>query len=123
MSAEITISASLTLNDTGQVIGGEAVDVNVSGTERGGSPRQSVGTSIEAIALGALTTAAGALCIIKNRDSTNYVEIHTTTSSNVVMGKVPAGERHIFRFGSSVTAPAIIANTAAVLCDITLIPA
>lgn len=84
-----------------------------------GSP--SVGTSEEAIPLGEVT-AAGALMTVKNLDDTNYIEIRNATGA-VDMIKLPAGETALFRFGSDITAPYWIANTAAVKVHYRLVSA
>lgn len=71
---------------------------------------QDVGTSEEAMILG--DVAAPNFCFIRNLDATNYVEVYTGTGGTAML-KLLAGEAHIFRFGSGVTAPYIKANTAA----------
>lgn len=83
--------------------------------------KQNVGTSLEIIRLGDVTTSFGFMMLV-NRDTTNYIEVHTSTSSGVVIGKMLAGEPYgPVRIGSSITAPAVIANTAACQMDILLI--
>ena len=97
------------------VYGGDEVDVNVTTTEIPIHYRKNVGTTEELLHILPLTTAAGALIQIKNLDATNFVSIlQATAGDNLV--KVKAGERQQFRFGSAVTAPYIIADTAA--CDV-----
>lgn len=82
----------------------------------------SVGTSEEVIPL-AEVTAAGALMFGKNLDDTNYIEIRDATGAANDVVKVGPGEPFCFRFGSDVTAPYWIANTAACLVEYTLISA
>ena len=82
----------------------------------------SVATSEQAIDLDGVT-AAGALFVGINRDSTNYVEIRSATGASNDVIKVLAGEPCLFRFGSDVTAPYIVANTAAVQFEYELFPA
>lgn len=73
----------------------------------------SVGTSEEAIPLGEVT-AAGAHITVVNLDASNYIEIRSATGASNDHVKLPAGEACAFRFGSDVTAPYWVANTAAV---------
>jgi hypothetical protein len=70
-----------------------------------------VGTSEEALKL---PEQAGTLgyCFLHNLDATNYVQVRTATSGTAFI-KMLAGEFCLFRFGSGVTAPYIIANSAA----------
>ena len=83
---------------------------------------QSVATTEAALNLGGIT-AAGALLIGVNRDDTNYMEIRTGTGASNDAVKVLAGEACCFRFGSDITAPFVIANTAAVIFEYRLVPA
>jgi len=75
--------------------------------------KPSIGTSEEALDLGELSGALG-MCIAINWDSTNYCEIRMATGAANDHIRLNAGEFAIFRFGSDVTAPFAIANTAAV---------
>ena len=83
---------------------------------------QDVGTSEEALDIDGLT-AAGALCIMKNTDDTNYVEVRSGTGASNDIIKILAGECQCWRFGSDITAPYIVANQAAVKVQFRLIPA
>ena len=83
---------------------------------------QSVETTEAALNLAGIT-AAGALLIGVNRDDTNYMEIRTGTGASNDAVKVLAGEACCFRFGSDITAPFVIANTAAVIFEYRLVPA
>jgi len=80
---------------------------------------QNVGTSEEALILGDVSTSALGLCMIVNKDATNFVEIRPgTTVADLI--KIKAGEFALFRFADLVTAPFAIADTAAVEVDIYL---
>lgn len=81
----------------------------------------SVATSEQALDLDGIT-AAGAMLIGVNRDDTNYVEIRMASGGSNDHVKVLAGEPCVFRFGSDVTAPYIIANSAAVQFEYRLVP-
>ncbi len=82
----------------------------------------SVGTSEEAIPLGEVT-AALAHIVVENLDTTNYVEIrHATGASNDTV-YIPAGGVVAYWFGSDVTAPYWIANTAAVKVQFRIVSA
>jgi len=71
-----------------------------------------VGTTEEAMKLGEVVTPGW--CLIKNLDATNYVEIRTGTGGTKML-KIAAGKSAgPFYFGSGVTAPYIIADTAEV---------
>jgi hypothetical protein len=83
---------------------------------------QSVATTEAALNLAGLT-AAGALFIGKNLDETNYLEIRTGTGASNDAVKLLAGEACCFRFGSDITAPYVIANTAACLLEYRIVPA
>lgn len=73
--------------------------------------KHNVGTSEEAMELGALSALGW--CIAVNRDDTNFVEIRSATGASNDIIKIPAGAAALFHFGSNVTAPYIIADTAA----------
>ncbi len=77
--------------------------------------KHNIGTSEEAIKLGELTTLGWML--FKNLDSTNYVELRDATGAANDIVKVPPLGFAIFHFGSDVTAPFAIANTAACQCE------
>lgn len=72
---------------------------------------QSIGTSEEALVLGEVTSLGWA-CFM-NWDSTNYVEIRSATGAANDIIKVPPGLPAFHHFGSDVTAPYAIANSAA----------
>lgn len=78
-----------------------------------------VGITEEAMKLGELTALGW--CLIVNFDPTNYVSILASTGGlNII--RVPPASGELFHFGTSVTAPYLIANTAPVnvaylICD------
>ena len=74
-------------------------------------PTTSGGTAIPIANLSSLGWA-----IFKNNDPTNYVQLMSAVSGTVFPKLFP-GEIALFRFDSSVTAPAAIAHTASVLLE------
>lgn len=82
---------------------------------------QSVGTAEEAIQLGEVNPA-GAWCWIVNRDLVNYVQIKVGTGGSIIQMLQP-GDVSSFRFDLGVTAPCIIAHTAAVVVEFLIVPA
>lgn len=112
MSNELTLSGSLTMDDTvSSVIERSFESLRVSmNTLRYVANSVSVGTTEEAIPLGEVSSLGW--FIAKNLDTTNYVEIRTGTGGTKIV-KLKAGESALFRFGSGVTAPFWIADTAA----------
>lgn len=116
MSNELTLSGSITFNDTDETAAVTAFNASMTGT-RFVHSRQAVGfASDEIIQLGELTGATLGWCWVKNLDSTNFMNIKTAASGTVIV-KLKAGEFALFRFGSGVTAPAFQADTAAVLAE------
>jgi hypothetical protein len=67
---------------------------NMSGTESIQST-QLIGTSAETVGLGEISGAPGKV-IIKNLDSTNFVEIGGDSGLTVFKLKIPAGDEQIF---------------------------
>lgn len=82
---------------------------DLSTLKKTGRVVHAVGTSEEAMLLGEVTSLG--YCAIINYGPTNFVQIRTATSGTAMV-KIPAGEGAIFRFGSGVTAPFIVADTA-----------
>jgi len=76
---------------------------------------QAIGTSEEALILGGVTVTGG-FAWMKNLDDTNFIEIRSATGSGNDILKLKAGEACVFRWGSDVSAPYAIANTAE--CDL-----
>jgi len=116
MANEITISGSITFNETDETAAVTALNASMTGT-RFTHNRQSIGTTEEALALGELSGASFGWFWAKNLDSTNYLEIRSGTGASNDIIKLKAGEFCLFRFGSDVTAPYAIANTAACLLE------
>lgn len=79
---------------------------------------QQIGTSEEALYLGELASLGWAF--FKNLDPTNYLEIRSATGAGNDIIKLLAGDFCWFRFGSDVTAPYAIANTAACYLSYTI---
>lgn len=116
MADEIKVSASLEL-DTG-TLAEELVlptrHFDFSGTKFT-KHTQSIGTSEEAIDLGEITTLGWVLAV--NRDPTNFVSLKTATSGTVFAKLLPENGCALFHFGSGVTAPFAIADTAACIVE------
>ena len=77
---------------------------------------QSIGTTEEALDLGELGTSIGWSAFV-NRDVTNYLELRSATGASNDIIKIPAGMGCLFHWGSDVTAPFAIANTAACILE------
>lgn len=71
--------------------------------------KQTIATSEQVIVLGTITTLGWAFFI--NRDTTNFVEIRSGTGGTKII-KIPAGKFAFFFWGSGLTAPYIISDTA-----------
>lgn len=112
MANEITITGKLEYADS------ESADLSLEVLEKAANVatkkfihhKQNIGITEEALDLGELTSLGWAIFI--NRDTTNFVNIKTATSGTI-FAKILAGECAMFRFGSGVTAPFAIADTAA----------
>ncbi len=72
--------------------------------------KQNIGIVEEALKLGEITSLGWAFFI--NRDATNYLELRVATAG-IKFAKMLAGECALFRFGSGITAPFAISDTAA----------
>lgn len=81
----------------------------------------SVATSEQVLNLGGVT-AAKAMIVFKNLDDTNYVEVRTGTGASNDAYYIPAGECHVWRFGTDVSVPYVVANSAACLVSYRLTP-
>lgn len=73
--------------------------------------RQSVGITEEALILGEITSLGW--FIGYNRDDTNFIEIRSATGADNDIIKIPPRKIALFHFGSNITAPYVIADTAA----------
>jgi len=116
MAAELTKTVALSFakgNVAAHSFSEASKTVTVSGTDYIHTT-QNVGTAEEALGLGDLGSLGWAM--FKNLDSTNFVSIKTATSG-VAFTKLKAGESCVFRFGSGVTAPFVIADTAPVAIE------
>lgn len=114
MAREFTISASIEYDDSTN----EAFTIGISEIEDDITTKdyvrhsQQVGVTEEALDLGGLATLGWAVFI--NRDDTNFVEIRSGTGAGNDIIKIPPGMIALFHFGSDITAPFAIANTATV---------
>lgn len=113
MANELTLACSLGYKDS------ESADLklaiaellmNVS-TKKFVYAKQNIGITEEAIGLGEVTSLGMALFI--NRDTTNFISIKTATGGTIFARLQPSNGFAAFRFGSGVTAPFAIADTAA----------
>jgi hypothetical protein len=112
MANELTLSGSLAYADS------EGSDLSLAlseilasvATKKFVHHKQNIPTSEEALDLGELTALGWGIFI--NRDETNFVEIRVGTGGNDFV-KIPPGKFALFHFGSDVTAPFAIADTAA----------
>jgi hypothetical protein len=115
MADELKLSGSLAYSDSEgtELPSFDVIELLVDvSTKRYVHAKVSVGTSEEAIDLGDLSAPLGWAMFV-NRDSTNYVELRLGTGASNDMVRVNAGEFALFRFGSDVSAPYLIAPTAA----------
>ena len=112
MANEIKVNAAVSYADSeGAKTLLEIVDLLASvSTKKYVQAKQNIGTSEEAIGLGEVTSLG--LGIFINRDSTNFIELRTGTGGTK-FAKIAAGRLAIFWFGSGITAPFAIADTAA----------
>jgi hypothetical protein len=78
--------------------------------------KQLVGTSEEALVLGEVSGGLG-WALFRNLDATNYLEIRSGTGAGNDIIKIPAGKFALFHFGSDITAPYAVANSAACLLE------
>ncbi|SVA95950.1 uncharacterized protein METZ01_LOCUS148804 [marine metagenome] len=121
MAEEITVSGSLQVTKDG--VTDKLAKVGLSIDMSGGDithRTQTVGTGEEA--LGMLDAGTPGLCLIKNLDSTNYVEVRQATGVADLI-RINAGEFALFRFAADATAPFVIANTGNVIIEYLLIEA
>lgn len=119
MANELTLSASIKFvkGNVSVSTAKSGVQLDVAGNDFV-TKTQNVGTSEEALDLGDITTPG--YVMIRNLDSTNFVSIRPATgAANLI--KVPAGGIALFMCEAS--APFVIANTAAVQIEYTMIEA
>ena len=115
MSNQLVLNASLAYYGNNVSISEAISNLTVSVTGNGLNSLTSftATTSAIAIPLGSSTSPGGWL-YIKNNDPTNYVQLLTGTAG-IVFGRLLPGEFALLRLNSSVTAPAVQANTAGCL--------
>lgn len=112
MANEITLTATLAYDDselTDILLSAEDIVRSVS-TKVYTKNKHNVGTTEEAMELGTVTSLGW--CMIVNRDATNFVSVLAATAGTNII-RVPPLSPALFHFGSGVTAPYLIANTAA----------
>lgn len=114
MAQEFTLGGSIAYqDDEGTDILEQVSDlVDSITTKKFTKAKIAVGTSEEAIPLGEVSSLGWAF--IRNLDDTNYLEIRSATGSGNDIIKIKAGKFALFHFGSDVSAPYAIANTAPV---------
>ena len=115
MANEINVSASLTASKNGITLSqsaSKAIDMAGSNLL---FATQLIGTSSETVSLGEISGAPSAI-LIKNLDSTNYVEIGGDSGLTVFKIKIPAGQFAIFQPSSGTLYAK--ANTASVTLSI-----
>jgi hypothetical protein len=114
MADEVTVNGSLEYEDAEDSelsLGLANATFDVS-TKKFIHHKMAVGTSEEAIPLGEVTSLGWA--IFKNLDDENYLEIRSATGAgNDIIKLPPLSSAGPFHFGSDVSAPFAIANTAA----------
>jgi hypothetical protein len=128
MASELKLSASLKWEDAfGLEFGLEVLNfVKTITTKKPVLMTQTIGTSEEAIDLGDITPVYG---FFKNRDATNFISIRAGTGLGnfARLDKDENGDGKAFplivRFGSGMTAPYAIADTAECQMVYLLIPA
>lgn len=113
MANEITLSLSIAyskgnVEEISRALAALGITVSGSGFVHN---VQAIGTSEEAINLAGLTIAGG-MAFVKNLDDTNFIELRSATGAGNDILKLKAGEASIFRWGSDISAPYAIADTA-----------
>ena len=103
---------------------GSTVDEDITGLLRdvaGTTPhqtRQVVGTSSEALSVGE-NGSYGGYCLLRNNDSTNYVEVLSESEESLV--RLLAGDVALFRISPDAV-PYVIADTANVELSVWVLP-
>ena len=124
MANELTLSASVSyekgnVEEISRAISSLLATVSGSGFIHN---VQAIGTSEEALNLAAVTIAGG-WAFLKNLDDTNYLEVRSGTGASNDIIRLNAGEFALLRWGSDITAPYAIANTAECLLEYIFWPA
>jgi hypothetical protein len=121
MSLPIQLTAQLALTESGVSVqlGASGVYVAIAGSKYAQQvmsvPTTSGGT---AIPVSSLANVGYALFI--NLDPTNYCDILTAASGTAFARLLP-GDVHLFRFTPAITAPALLAHTAACQVEMLLL--
>jgi len=113
MANEITYAVSIQVSKGGASISSGSISdtIDMTGVDMG-TVTQSIGTSNEALDIPA-DVSGDVHLVVKNLDSTNYVEIFSDNASNHLMSKLNAGEACSLRNVGSSSALYARANTAA----------
>jgi hypothetical protein len=118
MADNFKINASIAYSDSeGSDVTAQLIDfVGSITTKAFHHDKYAVPTAEAAIKLGSLTAPFG-WSLFKNYDDSNYFEIRSATGAANDVIKVPAGGVALFHFGSDISAPFWVANTAAVQAE------
>ena len=118
MANEITISVSLAFSKggVGSSLSESALQFDVSGTDYFQGTQQVPITTSAALNKGTITACG--YCLMKNTDSTNFVQVEGTDGDTATL-KLKAGEVALFRFNSNT--PHVVADTAICMIDYLLI--
>ena len=123
MANELSYSAAFTFQKGNLKEAAESF-IGLVSTIAGGSVYHnapSIATSEEALPLGDVT-AAKAFFVFYNTDDSNYVEVRMGTGASLDMLYIPPKGLAMGFFGTDITAPYAVANTAAVVLEYWLIP-
>lgn len=115
MANEITMSASMTVSKGGVAIstGSLSKTLDMTGTYAA-TESQSIGTSNEALSFNTTDITGDVNLVVKNMDSTNYVEIFKDSGNSHLLSKLKAGQSCLLANVPSATLYGR-ANTAAVI--------
>lgn len=115
MANEITMSASMTVSKGGVAIstGSLSKTLDMTGTYAA-TESQSIGTSNEALSFNTTDITGDVNLVVKNMDSTNYVEIFKDSGNSHLLSKLKAGQSCLLANVPSSTLYGR-ANTAAVI--------
>lgn len=119
MADEIRIRAQLSGAKSGRAVRADSGEISI--TQTGNhylQTTQSVATTEEALVLGEVPPA-GAHFLIENLDAANPVDLRPASGGTATI-RIAAGRCAMGQFGPSVSAPFVIAITAAVVIRVTL---
>jgi hypothetical protein len=122
MANEIRLNASMSYEDS------EGTGVSLSVADFSGSVttklcsrlKQNVGITEEGLRVADVVNSLGWVLLV-NRDATNSIDVKTGTGGLKFARLLPNNGFALFYFGSDVTSPYVIANTATCQMDILLI--